>query len=583
MKWNLDHILSKEEFDDVLQKTHQTIKSYRSWKSRLTPGMKKQAFLRFLDDDDHLCRQVARLRDLPHLMESANQKDAESKGMRTKAEQVAEEFEEASEGFWQWLQGIEIDDMKTLDPKNAKRLFSVDPTMEPSLKEAYRERKHKLTVREENIIRAKDTYGVNLLKRHRDHMEGGFTYDIDGPGKSEADILPFRSSKDPEKRAAFYETLFTPYKENLETFHMILSGVVNNWRLDMKLRKYPTPLSLRNDMDDISDRTIKTMLDTCEEHMIPIFMRHSLYRAQQLGKERLHRYDLFAPIGEEENPDMNVDQALDLILEIYGRFSPEFRKKAQMLIEADHIDAEPRKNKEVCEYCWVVAPGILPYISATHSGKRSYTRTLIHEMGHGIQGICISDKRYRVHDASLALHETASIFSEHLFDEYLYEQAQTKEEKKAILSRRMLSAYNNVLRHYTFTRWEQEAHANIPRGISAERLVDKYLHLTREHFGGAVIVPDHMKYEAHWMPQPATDPFYCSRYPFGYLLSLAFLADWKKDPDGFPKRLESIISAGGSNLPHRLLKAHGYDITSENIWKEGFQVISSWQDELERL
>ena len=78
-------------------------------------------------------------------------------------------------------------------------------------------------------------------------------------------------------------------------------------------------------------------------------------------------------------------------------------------------------------------------------------------------------------------------------------------------------------------------------------------------------------------------PFYCYAYAFGELLVLALVKKSKEEGPAFvPKYLE-LLSAGGSDAPHRLLAKLGVDVTDPAFWDLGLRLLDDMVSEAEAL
>ena len=68
-------------------------------------------------------------------------------------------------------------------------------------------------------------------------------------------------------------------------------------------------------------------------------------------------------------------------------------------------------------------------------------------------------------------------------------------------------------------------------------------------------------------------PFYCYAYSFGNLLALSLFQRYKKEGKDFVPAYISILAAGGSKKPEKLLAEYGFDIRSPKFWQEGFDYV----------
>ena len=75
-----------------------------------------------------------------------------------------------------------------------------------------------------------------------------------------------RSSRSTERIAA-YKSLWSTYKKNSGVLGEIYINRVLNWYNEyIVLRKFPSPISVRNLYNDIDDKTIETLLKVCRSN-----------------------------------------------------------------------------------------------------------------------------------------------------------------------------------------------------------------------------------------------------------------------------------------------------------------------------
>jgi len=78
-------------------------------------------------------------------------------------------------------------------------------------------------------------------------------------------------------------------------------------------------------------------------------------------------------------------------------------------------------------------------------------------------------------------------------------------------------------------------------------------------------------------------PFYCYAYSFGNLLALSLFQRYKKEGKDFVPSYISILTAGGSQKPEKLLREYGIDITAKSFWQDGFDYVMDQIKSLSRL
>ena len=229
-----------------------------------------------------------------------------------------------------------------------------------------------------------------------------------------------------------------------------------------------------------------------------------------------------------------------------------------------------------------ITPEITPYVLLNHTDTKRDVSTLAHELGHAIHDLYTSDLPHSVSHAPIPLCETASTFCELLLFEYLLKKS-TKEEKKTLLIEKISDSYATIIRQIYFTKFEIDAHNNIPKGYTEDDISQMYLENLKEQFGDSLIIPDAFKYEWLYVSHFFYYPFYCYGYSFGDLLSMALYQEYKKEGKKFIPKFERILSSGGSVDPQVLLKKEGFDISKDKFWQAGFDLIKEWLEELKKL
>lgn len=584
MKWNLDDILTLNKFDSLYQEVEGEIKTLEKWVEKLNPKMSQKEFGELLEWDEKLGVKLSRLGYLPHLMEAVNQKDQEAKLLKSRNENLGLKISEIGMKIGLWIQGKR---KPILDDENAKRLFATIPDLEYGLKRSREGAKFTLEEREEQIINHKDVNGVGVLGDLREMIETEFEYELRIGGKvdkkisSQAELLSYVYNPKPEIRAAAYKALLKKQKENLDKFFAIYQGIVKDWGYEAKLRGHTSAIGVRNWGNHVPDEAIESLLKVCSNN-VGIFQRYFKWKAKELGLKKLSRFDVYAPLQKTEKK-IDFEEAKKLVLEALEEFSPNFRKKAEMIINEKHIDVLPNKNKRGGAFCATVAPEITPYVLLNFTGKSRDVSTLAHELGHGIHSLFANKHYPSSQGANLPLAETASTLAEMILFEKMMEKETNNEIKKAWLSDKMADAYATICRQNFFIKFEIKAHEVIQNGIKAEDLSKLYFATLKEQFGNSVEIDPLFKYEWSYISHIFESPFYCYAYNFGELVSYALFANYKKDPKTWIKIIEKILEAGGSQDPQIILQDAKIDICSPKFWQDSFSTIRDWQEKLEEL
>jgi len=583
LKWNLDDVLKREDFEGLYNEIEKDGKILESWVEKLKPGISNKEFEKFLNFDEEMSIKMARLGYLPGLMESTNQKDSEAKFLQAKTEKLQLKISETAIKISMWLKGKRE---PILDDKNAKRLFAVISDLEYGLKYARDKAKHSLSEEIENVIINKDQNGIGVVAELREMMETEIEYVLKVGKrvkkiKTQSELLSLSHSPREKIRKAAYKELLTKQKKNLHKFFAAYSAIVKDWGYEAKLRKYQSAIEMRNVANDIPNEAVEELLVACRRNK-DVFERFFKWKAKELRKKKLDRHDVYAPI-DKKDLKIEKEEAIKLVLESLTKFCPKFGQYAKEILDAQHVDWMPKKDKRGGAFCATVTPQIKPYVLLNFMGKTRDVSTLAHELGHGIHSLYAQNHYSSSQQANLPLAETASTLSEMiLFDEILSRETDTK-IKKSLLAEKMSDSYATILRQNYFVMFEIEAHKIIPEGIKVEDLGKIYLKNLKEQFGNSVKVDNLFQYEWSYVSHFFDSPFYCYAYNFGELLALGLYKKYRENKKLWLPRIENILEAGGSQNPQELLLKNGIDIRSKSFWNDSFEIIRGWQRELERL
>ncbi|MCC7289591.1 M3 family oligoendopeptidase [bacterium] len=583
--WNLDDIITLEEYDAVLEQTRQDMVKFEEMFAKMSPDMSTADFLAYLDLSERVGRNISRLYGRASDMEAVDQKSSEAKALKEKSKDLYLLAGEASRKIGLWLKGKKLGDKPVLDDKNAARLFAAAGEREYSLQYMRDGERYSLEEREENIIAQKDANGVSVLTDLREMIETEQVYSFVPEGEkpriieSSSELLAFVHDADPKNREAAYRALFEQQQKNLDKYFMVYQAVVKDWAGEAKLRGYKSSIAMRNRANHIPDEAIEALMAVCSDN-VGLFQRFFHWKAGRLGQQKLRRFDIYAPLDQSKQT-VEYSDAEKLVLEVFEEFSSVFAGHARRIIDARHIDSHPSPVKRGGAYCQTIAPDIVPYVMLNYTGKLRDVSTLAHELGHGVHSLYAEKLPGSVQHANLPLAETASTFGEMILFERLLERAESDEERTNLLADKLADSYATIIRQNYFVKFELMAHERIPQGMTAEELSDLWLETLKEQFGDAVEVDDAFRYEWSYIPHIVHTPFYCYAYNFGELLSLALYARYKKEGKSFIATVERILSAGGSQDPHELLKSVGIDMTDKQFWQGSFDIIREWVERLE--
>ncbi len=589
VRWDITGLVPNG-WDEIYGTIEPDIEKYSEWKEKMSPDMSKELFEEYIRFGEDISSRMYRLYYHGYLQLSTDTSSPEGGLEKGKTMDLWNKWGDAGRPISHWLKGKEVEGMETLDDENAARLFAATPTMpdqEYGLHLSRESERFTLHQDVEQAISTKNNALGSLPSDLRAKIEAKQRYFFKPEGKkrgrwfdTRAELSKFYDSPDRREREAASIATAEAFAENLDLYFSIYEASVKDWNgVGVKLRGHEKPISVRNRRNEIPDEVVETLLETCTENR-GIFHRWFRHKAELLGLDKLHGYDLWAPLDDKKPKEISYEEGLELVLETLAEFSPTFAEHARAIVDADHIDSHPRAGKRGGAFCATVGPDLPPYVLMNFNGTMDGVMTLAHELGHGIHSLYANHLSQSVQHAPITLAETASTLCEMIVWDKLFEKADD-EERKTMLASKLTDAYGTILWQSYIVKFELAAHEAIQEGVTMESLSDIFHDVYSEMVGDSVEVGEKTRYSWAKIPHIQRTPFYCYGYSFGDLLTMSLYQMYKEDPEENLPKIERVLSAGGSENPVELLAEVGMDITSPDFWQNGFNMLSDMMDRLE--
>jgi oligoendopeptidase F len=391
-----------------------------------------------------------------------------------------------------------------------------------------------------------------------------------------------RVTTDRDERRRLNEATVAALGNNLRTRAFVLNTAVSDRAIEDRLRGYPTWLSWRNQLNEISDDAVDALIEAVVARY-DIIQRHYRLRARLLGIERLADYDRYAPVSDP--PRMNWDDARDAITDAYASFSPLVAEIVTRFFDGRWIDAASRPGKTPGAYCAMRVPGVHPYILMTFAGSRLSALTLAHELGHGAHAVLSADVGYFNSELPLTLAETGSVLGEAITFRHLLERSDGARERLDLLVAFIDELAGTVFGAMAANRFEDAAHneRRTDGELSAARLGELWMDVHARMCGDAVELTDGFATFWSYYPHFPLVPGYMYAYSFGSLLSLAIYQRYVQEGDSFVEPLLGLLRAGGSEPPAQLVRRVGFDLDDPGLWNHGLDALEALVAEAESL
>jgi oligoendopeptidase F len=444
-------------------------------------------------------------------------------------------------------------------------------------------RPYLLSEPEEKILAEKSVTGRSAWDRFFDETHSAERYEFDGEQLSRDQVLSRLYSPERETRQRAAKVVTGGLRDLKRTTTYIFNTVLADKASDDRLRGYPSWITSRNLSNEVDDATVEALVEAVTSRY-DIVARYYRLKAKLLGMDELFDYDRYAPLPAADR-NYPWSEAKQIVLDAYAAFHPQMADVASMFFERNWIDAPPRPGKYGGAFSHGAVPSVHPYILLNYDAKPRDVMTLAHELGHGVHQKLSGAQGLLQADTPLTTAETASVFGEMLVFNSLMERESSPQVRLGMLTQKIEDAFATAFRQISMNRFEHAIHtARRQEGeLTTERFGELWMETQRAMFGDSVTLTDDYGLWWSYIPHFIGTPGYVYAYAFGQLLVLALYARYKQVGGDFPERYLAMLSAGGSDWPHEIVKPLGVDLQDPAFWRGGLGILEEMVADAEAL
>ncbi len=580
-KWSLADLFpgfNTPELESAFDVIEEQVTSFEGLRANLTPDLPADRFVDIVRASEEMTRVAHKLYAFAGLSFAADTQDQTAQSLQARVQQFLADMENRTLFFSLWW--------KDLDEENARRLMDASGDYRYYLEEMRHFKPHTLSEPEEKVINLKNVTGSEALITLYSTITSRYVFKLEVEGEvkelTRGQLMTYVQGPDPDLRASAYRELYKVFGNDGLILGQMYQTRVRDWRNEnLTLRKFSSPIAVRNLGNDIPDKAVDTLLDVARKNA-GIFQRYFKMKAKVLGMQKLRRYDIYAPVAKAEKP-FEFASAAQMVLDSFSEFDPKVGDLARRVFDQDHMDSEVRKGKRDGAFCWSVVPEMTPWVLLNYQGRARDVATMAHELGHAIHSMLAGHHSTFTYHSSLPLAETASTFGEMMLTDRLLAEEKDDEVRRDILFKQVDDAYATIMRQSYFALFEKQAHEMVVQNASVDELAAAYMENLKEQFGDSLALSDEFKWEWVSIPHIYHTPFYVYAYAFGQLLVLSLYQQFKREGDAFKPKYLKILSAGGSEAPAKILGEAGIDIESAAFWQGGFDAVDGLVRQLEEL
>ena len=567
-KWDLTKIYpTEEDFKADFEAVEAIVKTFPAHEKTMTESA--QGLLAVLKDEAQLDYLISKLWTYAHLNFATDNANNLHQARVGRVRSLAVSASAAG-----WFVNPYI---LRLDEKTVEKWFEEEPGLETfrrTLHSVMRQKPHTLSDECEKLMaNMGDALGSHSNIRGifaNADLQFGKIRDENGKYMQLTDTNYVPTLMKPERnvRRAAFNCLYKTYGQFANTFATMYEGYVKERRTLSKLSNFKSSLDASTFRDEVTPVIYNSLIKSVRRSL-PIMHDYYELKREVLGLDRLHMYDVYAPLIGECESKYSYEEAVEEVLETVKIFGEEYHSTLTAgLKEKGWVDVYPSKGKRGGAFS-AGCPATEPYILLNYTDTFDDVSTLAHEAGHSMHSY-FSRKYNEPHnsDYTIFVAEVASTVNELLLAHRKLEECKSDAEKLSILDGLMETYKGTLYRQTMFAEFEKNAHALCAKGepLTADVLNKMYMKLIKAYFGPKVWKDKQIAYE--WMRIPH---FYTCFYVYKYATCIsaasAIVKRIETEGESYINQYIDFLKCGGSKSPLDSLLVAGIDMTKPEVVK----------------
>jgi oligoendopeptidase F len=326
------------------------------------------------------------------------------------------------------------------------------------------------------------------------------------------------------------------------------------------------------------------LIETYRQNL-PTWHRYWRIRRQALGYDKLHIYDIKAPLTSQP-PHVPFERAVEWITAGMRPLGAEYVEVLRRgALQQRWVDICPNQGKRLGAFS-SGAQGTYPFILMSYTDDIFSMSTLAHELGHSLHSYYSWQSQPPIYaDYSLFVAEVASNFNQAMVRAHLLGSDTDPDFQIAVIEEAMANFHRYFFVMPTLARFELEIHQRVERGeaLTAGDLIALMADLFREGYGDEVEM-DVERVGITW-GQFAThlySNFYVYQYATGISGAHALAEGVLTGRPSAAENYLAFLKVGGSLDPLDALRQAGVDLSTPAPVEQTFTVLARLVDQLEQ-
>ena len=574
-KWDLTVIYKTEEdFTADLKRAESMIAEYGKHESRMTKS--PEALASALRDMFEIETVIDRLFRYAYLSFATDTSDNHYQALTSRVRSLA-----VSAGAASWFVSpyiLKLDDALIREwMENAPELKTYRRFIEKTL----RDKPHTLSDECEKLMsRMEDCLGTHTeirgiltdsdLRFGKIRNEEGKLVEL-----TDANYGVYLRSLDRRVRASAFRMMYKTYGQLANTYATMYDGRVKEATTTASVRNFKSSLEASTHQDEVTPEIYNNLIKTVEKNLLPLYDYYALKR-ELLGVEKLHLYDIYAPLVGSLKKSCTYEEAVEDVLDTCRIFGDEYYGVMSAgLKEKRWVDVYPTRGKRGGAFATSGA-GTDPFILLNFNGNYDDISTLAHEGGHAMHThFSVSYNEPHNSAYTIFVAEVASTVNELLLAHKKLRESKSDEEKLYILDGLMETYKATLYRQTMFASFEAKMHALLESGnpLTRDVMCREYYKLVKKYFGRDVVCDKDIALEWARIPH-----FYSCFYVYKYATCIsaasAIVKRIESEGEAYVSKYIDFLKCGGSKSPLESLLVAGIDMRDSAVISDAIEDFS---------
>lgn len=584
--WNLTEIYeNKEAWEKEFEQVKKDIAELKELRGKLTKNAKSMATS--MEKVASVQKEAVRLYVYTSLQNDVDQRAEESQALFSKANTLFTDFSEATS----WIDP----EILKLGSKKIERFIKKEPRLKPYdyyLRSVVKSEDHLLNEEGETLLASvgavlgspNEIYELLVnadVKWPEVELSNGETVTLNQAGYSR-----YRSAPNRDDRKKVFDAFWQTWHDYRDSIGRILTTEVQANIFTTKARKYDSVLEKELQQENLPEEVYRTLVAEVN-NALPVLHRYFKLRGQILGIDEMRYYDIYPPLVTLDDK-FGVEESKEITLTVLKPLGDEYYNHLKTAVNSDWTHVYPQPGKRSGAYMNGSLYDLHPFVLLNHNDDYNSLSTYAHEYGHAVHSMLANENQpYLKASYSTFTAEIASIINEILLEEYLIENAETKEQKLFYLGQALESVRGTFFRQTMFAEFELKIHETAEAGepLTGASMTKIYGDLLKKYHGhdeGVLLIDD--VYATEWAYIPH---FYYNFYVFQYATSMSgaawfsekLLAGDVKTRDAFI----DVLKAGGSDDAYEILKKAGLDMATPDPYRATARRMEDIMNRIEAL